>query len=232
MHSRRPGPRAAPVGTAAALRVTRWTGGVAESAPPAERLDDARAALDKAGSVSLDLSSRDVPQRENGVTAAEGHGVVSETEPAFKGTITGTVEGVAGAVEVIAIGDDTWMRFFTPDYEKADLATLGAPNPATFFKPGEGISSLLPATADPTAGKDVRQGQEVLGTITGTLSGSLVEKVLGLGQGTGTYEVTYGLTEADQLRTATIVGDFFPGATSTYVLVISDYGSPVAIDRP
>jgi lipoprotein LprG len=232
MHRRRPGPLTAAVVTAAALLASGCTGGVAESAPPAERLDDARAALDAAGSVALDLSSRDVPQRENGVTAAEGDGVVSETEPKFKGSITGTIEGVAGAVDVIAIGDTTWMRFFTPEYEEADLATLGAPNPAMFFHPGDGISSLLPATENPTAGDDVREGQEVLSTVSGTLPGAAVEKVLGLGDGTGSYDVTYGLTSNDQLRTATITGPFFPGATSTYTLVISDYGSPVAIDRP
>ncbi len=232
MHRRRPGPLAAAVVTAAALLASGCTGGVAQSAPPAERLEDARAALDAAGSVTLDLSSRDVPERENGVTAAQGQGVVSETEPKFKGTITGTVEGVAGAIEVIAIGDTTWMRFFTPEYEEADLSTLGAPNPAMFFHPGDGISSLLTATEDPKERDDVREGQEVLGTISGTLPGATVEKVLGLGDGTGTYDVTYGLTDHDQLRTATIVGPFFPGATSTYILVISDYGRPVEIDRP
>ena len=99
---------------------------VAEEPPAADRLEDARAALDAAGSVTLDLSSRDVPQRENVATAAQGTGVVDEAEPKFEGTITGTIEGVAGTVEVIAVGDTTWIKFFTPDYEEADLATLGA----------------------------------------------------------------------------------------------------------
>jgi lipoprotein LprG len=223
---------AALVATAALLAAGCSGAGVAEDAPPAERLEDARAALDAAGSVSLDLSSRDVPPRENGVTAAQGQGVVSEEEPKFRGSITGTIDGVAGNVDVIAIGDTTWIKFFTPDFEEADLETLGAPNPAMFFHPGDGISSMLTATQDPQTGPDVREGSEVLGTITGTLPGSTVEQVLDLGDGTGSYDVTYGLTENDQLRTAVVVGPFFDGATSTYTLVISDYGSPVEITRP
>ena len=206
--------------------------GVAQTSPPDERLEDASAALDAAGSVTLDLSSRDVPERENGVTAAQGQGVISEEEPKFRGTITGTIEGVPGTIEVVAIGETTWMKFFTPEYEEADLESLGAPNPAMFFHPGDGISSMLPATQDPQPGPDVREGSEVLGTITGALPGATISQVLGLGDGTGTFDAVYGLTENDQLRTATLTGPFFDGATSTYTLVISDYGSPVEITRP
>jgi lipoprotein LprG len=206
--------------------------GAAAPKPPAERLASARAALDRAGSVALDLTSRDVPLRENGVTAAKGSGVVSATEPKFAGTITGSIKGVAGTVEVVAIGDTTWMKFFTPDFEKADLSALGAPNPATFFDPAGGISSLLAATQKPVAGEDVRQGSEVLHTIRGTLPGKPVTDLLGLGDGTGSYDVTYGLTDADQLRTATLTGPFFPGRSATYSLVLTKYGAPVEIARP
>jgi lipoprotein LprG len=229
---RRSGPFAVAVVAAALAAAGCTETGVADASPPSERLEDAQAALDAAGSVTLDLSSRDVPLRENGVTAAQGQGVVSEEEPKFRGSITGTLEGVAGTVEVVAIGETTWIKFFTPEFEEADLEDLGAPNPAMFFHPGDGISSMLTATQDPVAGDDAREASEVLGTITGTLPGATVESVLDLGDGTGTYDVVYGLTENDQLRTATLTGPFFDGATSTYTLVISDYGSPVEIDRP
>jgi lipoprotein LprG len=205
---------------------------VSDDAPPAERLEDARAAMDNAGSMTLELTSREVPPRETGVTAAQGDGVVSETEPKFRGTITGSIEGTSGNIEVVAIGDTTWMKFFTPDYEETDLSTIGAPNPAQFFHPGDGLSSMLTATEDPVAGSDAREGEEVLGTISGTLPGAIVSDLLHLGDGTGSYDVVYGLTENDQLRTAKLTGPFFPDSTSTYVLVLRDYGSPVEITRP
>ena len=182
--------------------------------------------------MQLDLDSRDVPPRENGVTAAKGAGVISATEPKFQGTITGTIKGLAGTIDVIAIGADTYLKFFTPDYRPTDLDTINAPNPAMFFDPATGISALLPQTADPKDGGKTRAGTEVLDTITGTLPGANIEKLFHLGDGTGTYAVTYGLTKTDQLRTATLTGPFFPGVQATYVVTLTDYGTPVEISSP
>ena len=81
--------------------------------------------------------------------AAKGAGVISTTEPKFQGTITGTIKGLAGTIDVVAIGADTYLKFFTPDYKKTDFDTLNAPNPAMFFDPATGISALLPQTANP-----------------------------------------------------------------------------------
>ena len=53
--------------------------------PATERLAAAKANFDAANTVALDLSSLDVPPRENGVTAAKGSGVISATEPKFAG---------------------------------------------------------------------------------------------------------------------------------------------------
>jgi lipoprotein LprG len=199
---------------------------------PAEQLAAAKATFDAAGTVKLDLSSRDVPPRENGVTAAEGAGLISATEPAFSGTITGTIEGVAGTIDVIAIGETTYLKFFTPDYEETDLDTLGAPNPALFFDPAKGISALLTQTLDPVEAGRTRAGSEVLDRIDGTLPGAPIEDLFSLGDGTGTFAVSYGLTSAGELRTATLTGPFFPGVEATYLLDLTDYGSPVEITRP
>ena len=104
--------------------------------PASERLAAAKAAFDAARTVALDLSSRDVPPRENGVTAAKGSGVISATEPQFEGTITGTVGGVAGTIDVIAIGDTTYLKLFTPDYEETDLDTAERAEPRDVLRPG------------------------------------------------------------------------------------------------
>ena len=199
---------------------------------PSELLTAAKQAFDAAKTVQLNLSSRDVPPRENGVTAAKGAGVIDVTQPKFQGTITGTIKGLAGTIEVIAIGETAYLKFFTPDYKKTDLDALNAPNPAMFFDPATGISSLLPQTADPTEDGQTRSGQDVLTKISGTLPGPTIEKLFHLGDGTGTFAVSYGITDSDQLRTATLKGPFFPGVQATYVLVLTDYGAPVDITRP
>lgn len=200
--------------------------------PPAQRLTAVKATFDAAKTVQLDLTSRDVPPRENGVTQARGAGVIDATEPKFQGTITGTIKGVAGTIDVIAIGESTYLKFFTPDYRETDFDTLNAPNPAMFFDTGAGISALLPQTGDPTDDGQTRSGTEVLDKISGTLPGSTVEELFHLGDGTGTFTVSYGITDADQLRTATLVGPFFPPAEATYLLTLTDYGAPVEITSP
>ncbi|MHB8273253.1 MAG: hypothetical protein ACYDC9_00560, partial [Dermatophilaceae bacterium] len=61
--------------------------------------------------------------------------------------------------------------------------------------------------------------------------------------GTKTFDVTYGITDpGGELRTVTLVGPFFQGATSTpaistaatstYVLTLDRYGAPVEISKP
>ena len=101
-----------------------------------------------------------------------------------------------------------------------------------FFDPATGISALLPQTGDPKDDGQTRSGQEVLTKISGTLPGSRVEELFHLGDGTGTFTVSYGITDTDQLRTATLKGPFFPGVEATYLLVLTDYGAPVEITRP
>ncbi len=221
----------------ATLLAAGCSAGEAEPDAPAPRsaaaqLAAAKTVLDGAGSVTLDLTSRDVPLRENGVTAAKGSGLISATEPKFEGTITGSIQGVAGTIETIAIGETTWIKFFTPDFVETDLDTINAPNPALFFDPDGGISALLTATTDPTDAGQVRSGSEVLARIDGGLPGDQVETLFHLGDGSGDYTVSYGLTEGDELRTASIVGPFFPGTQATYSLTLKDYGKPVEITRP
>ncbi len=72
----------------------------------------------------------------------------------------------------------------------------------------------------------------MLDKISGTLPGSSIEDLFHLGDGTGTYAVSYGLTDTDQLRTATLTGPFFPGVQATYVVTLTDYGKPVEITSP
>ncbi|MFV0461659.1 MAG: LppX_LprAFG lipoprotein [Nostocoides sp.] len=202
------------------------------SASPQEVLAQVHDVLVAGGGLTIALSSSAVPTNVNGVTAAAGQGVVDPDEPKFKGTVTGTIRGVAGTINVITIGDSAWMKLFTPDYAPVSLTDLGAPNPSDLFDPKTGIAHLVVATRDPQAGKPRRQGKEILKTYTGTLPGEPVRTLLNLGAGTGDFQVEYGVADGHQLRATTITGAFYPGATSTYTLTLTDFGSTVAISAP
>ncbi|MEO7071125.1 MAG: LppX_LprAFG lipoprotein, partial [Nostocoides sp.] len=113
---------------------------------PVDVLAAAKQKFDTAKAVTITLTSTDVPPKANGVSAAQGTGIIDATTPRFKGQVTATVNGLTGNVPVITIGNDAYMKLFTPTYTKQDLAALGAPNPSGLFNPATGISSLLSQT--------------------------------------------------------------------------------------
>lgn len=225
---------ASSVSVAVAMLVGCSGGGDTPEAKPDAKTDLAAAkkVFDEAQFVGLQLSSKDVPKTENGVTGAIGTGAISATEPKFKGSVTATIKGVGGSAEVITIGDAAYMKFFTPTYNPADLADLGAPNPSDFFDPAKGISQLLVETGTPVVGKEVRDGSAVLQQYSGTLPGSRIKALFNLGDGKGEFTVTYGIAEGDKLQLATMTGPFFAGTTSTYTLRLKNYGTAVEIARP
>ena len=132
---------------------------------------------------------------------------------------------------------------FTTEFAPADPKEYNAPDPALLFAKDGGITSLMTATTDPVEGKTTRSGADVLKTITGKLPGASVVKLLNFGDPAKTFDVTYGITDpGGELRSVTLVGPFFDGATSTpatsttvtstYTLTLDKYGAPVEISKP
>jgi lipoprotein LprG len=207
-------------------------GGDTSEAKPADVLKKAQTTLAGAKTVALTLTSTNVPPKQNGVSAADGVGIIDATTPRFQGKVTATVNGLTGGVDLITIGDATWMKLFTPTFEKTDLAKLGAPNPSHLFQPETGLPSLLAQTKAPAAGDSAREGKDILQTVTGTVPAADVYRLLLLGKDAPDFKVTYGITDGGELRTASLNGEFYKGTTSTYRLVLKDYGAPVTIAAP
>lgn len=204
----------------------------AGGADPQERIDAAQATIENADAITINLSSSDVPTTVDGVQAATGTGVIDGDLIKFEGEFQGRVAGMTATVSILAIGDDTYLKLFTPDYEAADLNALGVPNPTTFFAPNTGIASLIGATTSLATGEQVREGEDILTQITGTLDGEHIHALLGVGDPGTTFNVTYGLTDDNELRTAVLEGEFWEGSTSTYTLLLTDYGKTVPIEAP
>ena len=202
------------------------------AATPQEQLAAAQEIFDKADAVTIALTSTGVPTDQNGVRSATGTGVIDGDTIKFAGDFEGRVAEISATVGIICIGADAYMKMFTPDYTPVDLDDLGAPNPTTFFAPETGISSLIAATSDVAAGGRLREGREILREVTGTLPGEKIEALLRLGGPGRTFDVTYGLTDTNELRTAVVKGEFFDGVESTYTLLLTDYGKAMPIDTP
>jgi lipoprotein LprG len=202
----------------------------------AEQLGAAKAKADAATSMHLTLRSSGIPATANGVLAADGSGTHA---PAFKGTLDARIAGLAVKVEVVAINSLLYLKLpFTTEFTEADPKQYSAPNPALMFAKEGGITSLMTATTNLVEGEATRSGADVLKTITGKLPGASIVKLLNFGDAAKTFVVTYGITDpGGELRSVTLVGPFFKGATSTpvtstYVLTLDKYGAPVEISKP
>jgi len=202
----------------------------------AKQLAAAKAKVDAATSMHLTLHSSGIPASVNGVLSGDGTGTHA---PAFKGNLGARISGFEATVDVVAIDKLLYVKLpFTTEFVKADPKTYNAPDPAQLFATEGGITSLMTATVNPVEGAKIRVGPDVLKTIKGTLPGASVTKLLNIGDATKTFDVTYGITDpGGELRTVTLTGPFFKGATSTpvtstYVLTLDKYGAPVEISKP
>lgn len=204
-----------------------------EATPPTEALDKARTIYVDSGTVTFDLKSSAIPKGRNGVSAANGSGIVDKTTPKFQGQVTGVIDGASAGVEIIAIDDKTWMSFFTKDFNPVDMKDLGAPNPAEFFRTGSGVDQILENTEDAKAGEKTRDGDTVLQEYTGTVPKADIERLFGLAEGGDTFDVTYGIEpDSGELRQVEITGDFYKESETTYTLGLKDYGKNVEITKP
>lgn len=216
------------------LAVTGCTDDEGEAAPEGEdleaRLAAAKTQIDEAPSVDFTIATDELPSGVNGLLEAAGTGT---SEPAFDGTARVSA-GAAVDADVISVDDSVYAKVgFAPAFIELDPATLGAPDPADFFDPDDGVSSLLVATEDVAGGEDEREGEEVFTTITGTLPGELMTGLLPTADETGTFDVSYRLSDDDLLRGATITGPFYAGSADvTYDLTIDPSDETVEITAP
>jgi lipoprotein LprG len=219
------------VGVASCSSAPEATTPSASQLSPAQQLAAAKAKVDAAPSVHLKLASSNVPEGSSGVVSADGWG---KHPPAFKGTFKVALNGMQADAEITSLDGEVYAKLpLIPGTNKIDPKTFGLPDPAVLFSPDKGLTTLLTATTNPLAGEKVRQGSEVLSTITGTVPGKAVTDLFLIGDSNGTYQVTYGLTDSGELRQVVITGPFFgAGTTSTYTLTLDQYGQPVTITKP
>lgn len=198
---------------------------------PAQRLAAAKAKVDAAPSVHLKLASANVPQGASGVVSADGWG---KHPPAFKGTFKVTLKGIQADADITSVDGKVYAKLpLIPGTNEIDPKQFNLPDPAVLFSTDKGLTTLLTATSSPTAGAQVRQGSEVLTTIKGTVPGKAVTDLFLIGDSTGSFTATYGLTDSQELRQVAIAGPFFgAGSSSTYTLTLDQYGQPVTITKP
>ena len=204
----------------------------ADAKSPEQVLASAKKALDETSGVDISLSTDNLPSNVTGVERAEG---VGTHDPAFDGSITVVLSGQAFEVPVIAVDDEVYAQVpLTTGWQDIDPGDYGAPDPAQLMSPDAGFSSLLPATTDVEKGDSVRGGadnKEVLTEYTGVVGADTMKNIIPTAS--GDFDVTYTITDDDELRSAKLTGVFYEDSTSmTYVVTFEDYGTEKDITAP
>ncbi|TCO20552.1 lipoprotein LprG [Kribbella steppae] len=201
---------------------------------PVALLTAAKQTIDDAASVHIVLTGRDLP--EGAQALASGDGVATHA-PAFKGKLTVRTAGSAIDAEVVAVGSKVYAKLpFTTSFIElppAQLAALGAPDPAILLDPDKGLTSVLPTVKDPQIKGETRDGAKVLTEITGTIQGKSLQGIFPKAPADQDFPSTFKIDKATkQLVSATITGPFYDGATSSYDVTLDRYGEQVEITKP
>lgn len=207
-------------------------GGGGSDATPEEVFAAAKTNLDETSGVNLALTTQDLPDGVTGVEKAAGVGTHA---PAFDGKITVVLSGQAFEVPVIAVDDKVYAQIpLTTGWQDIDPAEYGAPDPAQLMSTDAGFSSLLPATTDVEKGDSVRGGadnKEVLTEYTGSVGADTMKNIIPTAS--GDFDVTYTITDDDELRSAELTGVFYQDSESmTYEVTFDDYGTEKDITAP
>jgi len=198
----------------------------------AGRLEAAREVLDGAESLQLRLATEALPDGTQGLVEADG---VGNHEPAFEGTVTVAAGGLGQVdAELVSVDGDVEAKVgFVPRFTPIDPDDFGAPDPAELVDSDGGVSSWLTATEDLAEGEQSRDGEDVLTTVSGSLPGAEVQRLIPSADDSADFAVAYRLTDDDVLRDATIEGPFYVGtADVSYTLDVAASDEPVEITLP
>ncbi|NHN57116.1 LppX_LprAFG lipoprotein [Calidifontibacter sp. DB0510] len=207
------------------------TGSTSVANTPQARLAAAKKVVDSTSGFTIKVTSANVPKTASGLLSADGAGTHA---PAFKGSIKAQVGGLSADVPIIATGGKTYAILpFQKTYKAINPKDYGAPDPAQLFSTTNGLSSLLVKVTGPRFAAKKRSGADIVQSIKGTVSGADVKQLLLMGDGTGSYQADYGITDNNEARTMTLTGPFFKGATNTsYTIQLTKYGTQVEITAP
>jgi lipoprotein LprG len=194
-------------------------------------LAGAKKKFDSARSVHLELSTDATPSSGDAVLGAEG---TLTHQPAFEGKVTVVLGGFNADVPVVSIDGKVYAKLpLTPKYVPIDPGEYGSPDPSDFADPDKGISGLLLRLDGAKKTGQKRDGNVVLTTYAGTLSGDLVEPIIPSADKARTYKTSVGIDDQGRIVTLQVTGDFFAhDGDVTYDLTLDDYDKNVQIKAP
>lgn len=203
----------------------------ADGPTPSEVMATAKKKFDDASSVQINLSTASTPTSGNGVLGAEGD---INHDPAFKGTVKVVIGGLTATVPITSTGGKVYAKL--PLQTKSsviDPSEYGAPDPADFADPENGLSGLLTKIDGLEKGAQRRNGDTILTTYSGTVPGSAVKRIIPSASAKQTYKTIIGVDTKGFAKTVKVTGTFFSGSDDvTYDVKLDGYDKGVEITAP
>lgn len=199
--------------------------------PPEEVLAAAKDALGSTSGVALSLTTEELPSDVDGVLEATG---VATRAPAFEGELTVSLNGLDVDVPVISVDGKVYAQLpFTASFAEVNPADYGAPDPAQLMASDTGIATWLTEATAVESGDQVRQGDTVLSTYSGTLSGQVVDASIPSADENADFPVAFRIDDAGRLRSVVISGPFYGSKGEVeYTVSLDDYGTTKDIEAP
>ena len=207
-------------------------GGDEEAATsPEDTLATAKANLDDTSGVALSLTTEELPDGLDAILTATGVGTHA---PAFEGDLTMKINNLSVDVPVVAVDGKVFARLpFTTTFSEINPADYGAPDPANLMDTENGISSWLTALEGVEEGEQVRNGDQVLTSYSGTLPGSVVADVIPSASKGADFDATFRIDDEGFLDTAEVAGPFYGDVGDVdYTIKIDEYDADQVITRP
>jgi lipoprotein LprG len=153
----------------------------------------------------------------------------------FSGSLEISASGVIVPVNLVAAGGHFWVRLpFSTSWTMANPHDYGFNDPSLLLDTKKGVSVLLNSPQQVRQlGNDRLQGEE-LNEISFTVPGSQIETIFPGGAAQAQDQITAGISvSSGEVRRLVITGPIVSaGETSTFTIVLSQYGESVQITPP
>lgn len=198
---------------------------------PSDVMATAKKNFDDASSVHIALSTTSTPSSGNGVLGATGD---VTHDPAFEGDVKVVLSGLTATVPITSAGGKVYAKLpLQTKYSVIKPSEYGAPDPADFADPENGLSGLLTKLEGLKKGDQARSGDTILTNYTGTLPGAAVKKVIPSAVAEETYQTRVGVDQKGNATTVKVTGPFFAGNDDvTYDVKLTEYDKGVEITAP
>jgi lipoprotein LprG len=198
---------------------------------PAQVMETAKKKFDEASSVHIALNTEATPSEGNGVLGATGD---ITHDPAFAGDVKVVISGLTATVPITSVGGKVYAKLpLQTGYSVIKPSEYGAPDPADFADPEDGLSGLLTKLEGLEKGEKKRSGDTIVTSYSGTLPGAAVKRIIPSAVAKETYETTVGVDDQGHATTVKVTGPFFSGNDDvTYDVKFTQYDEGVEITAP